>query len=126
MVEEETRGKDWQVKVIERAGLKLMHQLPSLKESMECGKDDCIMHTTGGRGSCRKEGVVYKGILGKGPGSEPDWDGKVRQLMERKPSFNNTWPPLVNPLRTRKMPLSGIEKTFAWGRRGRSSTNLNQ
>ena len=61
VVKEETKGKDWQVKVIKRAGLKLMHQLPSLREPTECSKDDCFTHTSGGRGDCRKEGVLYRG-----------------------------------------------------------------
>ena len=89
------KGKDWKVKVIERAGLKLMHQLPSLKEPTECGKDDCFTHTSGGRGNCRKEGVLYRGTcltcLEKGPGSEPDWDGKVRQVKERKPHVKSLY-----------------------------------
>ena len=32
VVEQETSGKGWSVKVIERAGVKLQHQLPGLKE----------------------------------------------------------------------------------------------
>ena len=55
VIEEETKGKNWAVKVIDRAGLKLMNQLPSLREPMKCRKSDCFTHTTGGRGNCRKE-----------------------------------------------------------------------
>ena len=81
VVEEETKGKGWSVKVIERAGIKLQHQVPGLKEPESCGKDDCFIHTTGGKGDCRKEGLVYKGTCltceEKGPSSEVDRDGDV-------------------------------------------------
>ena len=50
IVEEETKGKGWSVKVIERAGIKLQHQVPGLKEPDSCGKADCFIHTTGGKG----------------------------------------------------------------------------
>ena len=64
-----------------------MHHLPSLKEPTECGKDNCFTHTFGGCGNCRKAGVVYRGIcltcLERGPSSEPDREGKVRQVEER-------------------------------------------
>merc|ERR1711895_235342 len=34
VAEEETKGKGWTVKVIERAGAKLAHQVPGLKEPL--------------------------------------------------------------------------------------------
>ena len=60
VAEEETRGKGWTVKVVERAGVKLAHQVPGLKEPTVCKKGDCFIHISGGKGECRKEGVVYQ------------------------------------------------------------------
>ena len=89
VAEEETKGNGWTVKVIERAGVKLQFQVPGLREPTECGKGDCFLHTTGGKGDCRKEGLVYKGTcltcLARGPSSEVDREGKVRMVVgERK------------------------------------------
>ena len=61
IAEEETKDNGWSVKVIKRAGIKLQHQVPGLKEPSDCGKDDCFQHKTGGQGDCRKEGLAYKG-----------------------------------------------------------------
>ena len=84
IVQEETENKGWSVKVVERAGVKLLYQLPGLKEPLDCNKDDCFLHKTGGKGDCRKEGLLYKGTcltcLEKGPRSEIDKDGKVKLL----------------------------------------------
>ena len=67
---------------------KLQHQLPGLKEPTDCGKDNCLKHTSGGKGNCKKEGVLYKGIcllcLEKGPSSELDREERVRMVVERK------------------------------------------
>ena len=88
IAEEETEGNGWSVKVIERAGIKLQHQMPGLKEASECGKDDCFLHITGGKGDCRKEGLVYKGscltCLNKGPSSEVSLDGSIKMVEQRK------------------------------------------
>ena len=95
VVEEETRGKDWKVKIIERAGVKLQYQLPGLKEPTDCGKDDCFTHTSGGKGNCRKEGVLYRGIcllcLEKGPSSELDREERVRMIVERKANIKSIY-----------------------------------
>ena len=84
VIKQETSEKGWSVKVIERAGVKLQHQLPGLKEPSSCSKEDCFIHTSGGRGDCRKEGLVYKGTCltcaERGPSSEVDKDGRVRML----------------------------------------------
>ena len=83
-MEQETRGKDWSVKVVEQAGVKLQHQVPGLKESSSCTKVDCFMHTSGGKGGCRREGLVYKGTCltckERGPSSEVDKNGKVKMV----------------------------------------------
>ena len=96
VVEQETSGKGWSVKVIERAGVKLQHQLPGLKEPSSCGKEDCFIHTSGGKGDCRKEGLVYKGTCltceERGPSSEVDMEGRVRMLRGvRKPMKSIYW-----------------------------------
>ena len=84
VAEEETRGKGWTVKVVERAGVKLAHQVPGLKEPTECKKEDCFIHISGGKGDCRKEGVMYKGscltCIEKGPSSEVNKEGEVVML----------------------------------------------
>ena len=122
-----------------------MHQLPSLKEPTECSKGDCFTHTSRGRGNCKKEGLVYKGTcltcLEKGLSSEPDKEGKVRRVRERKTQVksiywgsqalmpiqgsSNTWLRSRSPQRTRRMSLSGTGKISTLGRGGRSSTGLN-
>ena len=47
VAEEETRGKGWTVKVVERAGVKLAHQVPGLKEPTVCKKGDFFIHISG-------------------------------------------------------------------------------
>ena len=46
--------------MIERAGVKLQHQVPGLKEPSSCTKTDCFLHMKGGKGDCKREGLVYK------------------------------------------------------------------
>ena len=62
----------------------LAHQVPGLKEPTECEKEDCFIHISGGKGDCRKEGVMYKGTcltcLQKGPSSEVNREGEVVML----------------------------------------------
>ena len=95
IAEEETKDNGWSVKVIERAGIKLQHQVPGLKEPTDCGKDDCFLHKTGGQGDCRKEGLVYKGTcltcIEKGPSSEVDWDGNLKPVEERNPGTKSIY-----------------------------------
>ena len=96
VVEEESKGRKWKIKVIERAGTKLEHQVPGMREDTYCGKEDCFMHTSGGKGDCRKEGVVYRGTcllcLDKGPSSEVSWDGRVKGVEgERKPGTRSIY-----------------------------------
>ena len=40
------------IKVVERAGRKLSHQVPGLMCSVDCSRDNCFLHSTGGRGDC--------------------------------------------------------------------------
>ena len=95
IAEEETKDTGWSVKVIERAGKKLQHQVPGLKEPIDCGKDDCFQYKTGEQGDCRKEGLVYKGTcltcLEKGPSSEVDWDGNLMSVEERNPGTKSIY-----------------------------------
>ena len=49
------------IKIMERSGIKIEKLLPGLKEEKDCGRKDCFIHTTGGKGSCNRESVVYKG-----------------------------------------------------------------
>ena len=63
----------------------LAHQVPGLKEPTECEKEDCFIHILGGKGDCRKEGVMYyKGscltCIQKGPSSEVNREGEVVML----------------------------------------------
>ena len=70
--------------MIERGGMKLQRQMPGLKEPSSCSKEDCFIHTTGGKGDCRKEGLVYRGTCltceVKGPSSEVDRYGRLKML----------------------------------------------
>jgi len=47
------------IKVVERAGKCIERMLPGLQEERRCGREDCFIHKTGGKGTCTKEGVVY-------------------------------------------------------------------
>ena len=49
------------IKVVERAGIKIRSIIPGLKEQDNCGRQDCIIHVNGGKGQCDREGVVYRG-----------------------------------------------------------------
>ena len=49
------------IKVVEKSGIKIRNLLPGLKENNECSRENCFIHSSGGRGNCNKEGVVYKG-----------------------------------------------------------------
>ena len=57
IVDEETKGKDWSVRVIERAGVNYEHQLPGLKEPSSWTKTNCLIHRSGGKGDCKREGL---------------------------------------------------------------------
>ena len=74
-------GEGFKVKVVERCGVNLRSQLPGLKTPSQC-KENCIVHSTGGKGPCTKPGAVYKGqcltCREVGPASEPLPDGTVR------------------------------------------------
>ena len=48
IVEEETRGKGWTVKVVERSSWP--NQLPGLKEPADCKRDDCFVHISEAKG----------------------------------------------------------------------------
>ena len=72
--------------MIERAGLKPKHQVPGLKEPLQyCpAPKRTVFHSPGGKGTCRKEGLVYKGTCltckELGPSSEVDREGRVRRV----------------------------------------------
>ena len=71
------------VKVVERAGRKLGHQVPGLQCTMECSNQQCFLHQTGGKGDCCREGCVYRGRCltceARGPKTRPEVgrDGEV-------------------------------------------------
>lgn len=78
------------IKVVETAGVSIMSQLPGLKEEEDCGREKCVVHGTGGKGNCRSESVVYRGVCvscrDRGPTSYKDRDsGCVKRVEERKP-----------------------------------------
>ena len=58
--------------------------MPGLKDPSSCEKEDCFIHSTGGKRDCSKEGLIYKGTCLTckeiGPSIEVDRDGKVRLL----------------------------------------------
>ena len=49
------------VNIFERAGRSTRSLLPGIEEDNGCGREDCMIHTTGGKGNCKCESVVYKG-----------------------------------------------------------------
>ena len=49
------------IKVVEKAGVRIGTILQGLKEKEDCGRGNCMIHTTGGRGRCDRENVVYQG-----------------------------------------------------------------
>ena len=58
------RGKPFiNIKVVEKAGVKIKSQSPGLKEKEECknNRETCFVHKNGGKGNCRAESIVYKG-----------------------------------------------------------------
>ena len=58
----ESVGKNQiRVKVVERAGRKISSILPGLKEETDCTREDCVVHSSGGKGNCNREGAVYRG-----------------------------------------------------------------
>ena len=72
------------IKVVERCGVNMQSQLPSLKTPPQC-RTDCIVHTNGGKGACTRPGAVYRGVCltckDVGPSSVPLPDGGI-QLLE--------------------------------------------
>ena len=74
--------------MIERAGLKPKHQVPGLKEPLQyCpAPKRTVFHSPGGKGTCRKEGLVYKGTCltckELGPSSEVDTEERVRRGLK--------------------------------------------
>ena len=61
VVQETKQNSGVDIKVVERAGLKMRSLMPGLKKQDKCSRDDCLIHANGGRGPCNKPGVVYRG-----------------------------------------------------------------
>ena len=82
------------IKVVERAGVNIICQLPGLKENKQCDRQDCLIHRDGGKGDCKSEGVVYKGACVscklKGPTSRVDKGGNI-QRIQRKPGTESVY-----------------------------------
>ena len=57
----EAKAANLLVKVVERAGRKLRHQVPGLQCTVECSNQQCFLHQKGGKGDCHCEGCVYRG-----------------------------------------------------------------
>ena len=60
--EEKIAESAFKIKVIERSGKKLsdiLHRKNPFKEE-NCGRNDCFICTSGGRGNCEKENVTYR------------------------------------------------------------------
>ena len=64
MMEEILASSPWKVKVIERAGKTVNNQLSSLDpfSTKECGRENCFVHTSGGKGDCRQPGILYRHV----------------------------------------------------------------
>ena len=64
MLKEVLQQSRWKVKVVERAG-KSVKQLLTNSDPLstsDCGRATCFVHSTGGRGDCRKHGVLYRHV----------------------------------------------------------------
>ena len=47
--------------MVERAGMSIRSLLPGLENEHKCNRQDCVVHTSAGRGNCDQENVVYRG-----------------------------------------------------------------
>ena len=98
LLEVEGESTGLKIKVVERAGRKLRHQVPGLQCSVECTKPQCFLHTTGGKGDCRREGCVYRGHCvtceEKGPKTWPREVGAkvvVEEVLVRQPGVTASY-----------------------------------
>ena len=80
------------IKVVERAGRRLQHQVPGLQSSVQCNTARCFLHQTGGKGDCKREGCVYRGhcvtCQEQGPKTWPREEAGqviVEEVQDRKP-----------------------------------------
>ena len=91
VLEAEAKSTGLMVKVVERAGRKLRHQVPGLQCSVDCSNQRCFLHQTGGKGDCRREGCVYRGRCltceASGPKTRPvegrDGEVTIQEVEER-------------------------------------------
>ena len=78
---------------MERAGISMRSQLPGMRDK-PCERENCFIHTSGGKGNCRVEGVVYQGTCmtckDKGPTSKVDRNGYVKRI-ERQSEMNSVY-----------------------------------
>ena len=49
------------IKVVEKAGVRIGTLLPGLQAKEDCERKNCMIHMTGGRGRCNRENIVYQG-----------------------------------------------------------------
>lgn len=61
VVQEAKQNGGVDIKIVERAGVKMRSLMPGLKTQDKCNREHCLVHTNGGRGPCNKPGVVYRG-----------------------------------------------------------------
>ena len=68
-----------EIKIIEKACIKIGNLLPGLKEREDCGRPNCFIHTSGGKGNCNRENIVYRGqcVTCKGLGKEAVYIGET-------------------------------------------------
>ena len=98
LLEVEGESTGLKIKVVERAGRKLRHQVPGLQCGVECTKPQCFLHTTGGKGDCRRAGCVYRGHCvtceEKGPKTWPREVGAevvVEEVLVRQPGVTASY-----------------------------------
>ena len=97
-MEQEAKTIGVKVKVVERAGRKLSHQVPELMVQQECQEQQCFLHQTGGKRDCRRVGVVYRGTCTTckhlGPNTNPievAGEDVVVEVEERTPGTSATY-----------------------------------
>jgi hypothetical protein len=98
LLEGEGEATGLNIMVVERAGRKLRHQVPGLQCSIECSRDSCFLHRSGGRGDCRREGCVYRGYCTtckeQGPKTWPREVGGevvIEEVQDRRPGVTASY-----------------------------------
>ena len=62
-LENDVRGSGVKIRIVERAEVnvkRVLQRSDPLRRGEDCGKNDCLVCTTGGKGSCKSSGITYE------------------------------------------------------------------